>query len=220
MAPLWSDVPALLGRWHSARDHGAAREAVAFLEVELRLAFPPAARRRWPPEQLEDALRGFLARLLDRPLPNIPADPRAYLLRGFRNWCISVDRRGRREEPLDEEMFPAPEPDEDVDDRAARRQQVSSAMEALAIADAVALKMVDAPDWLTDAEISWLSERAGRTESEVRTMLLSAPDLYDLTFLFDPGTPNDAERRHRMERFRRRRGRAREALRSRIGVAP
>jgi len=92
------------------------------------------------------------------------------------------------------------------------------------MADRVALKLDHSPEWLTDEEIRWLSKRAGLGISDLWKAIneannTAANKMHALTRLFDPceDDANDPEsRRKRMERFRRRRARAREKLKALI----
>lgn len=212
--PLWRKSLSDLESWHQCRDRRAATAALTFFEVQFRATIPPAVRRRWPPEQVDDAIQAFLQRLLERPLPPQIDDPKAYLLRAFANACIDIER-GRRRRPAepceDIEELPTSEDPSDAKDRLLA---LESRLREMRIEDRVALKMVDAPLTLTDDEFAWLARRAGLAENEVRKRVLAHPPVYDLTFLFDPGPPSaDAsERRDRMERFRKRRERARKAI--------
>lgn len=214
MLPAWSTIPDQLTAWHAHGDRNAAAEAIRFLEIELRLAFPPAARRRWPSQQLDDALQGFLTRLLQRPLPTRPTDPNGYLKRAFRNWCVSIERRNR-EIPTDDAVFvELPATTSDAGEIQQQRDHAIRAVGALRIEDRVAIKLVDAPEWLNDVELGWLAERADLTTAAVSLLVQNAPDILILSILFDPGPePTTVEaRRTRLERFRKRRNRARDAL--------
>lgn len=216
----WQDAVADLALWHGERRASAARSALTFIEAELRLAVPPLVRRSWPEEQVDDVLREFLARLLDRPLPADVEDPRRYLIRAFRNSCIDRHRalQRRMEVPIPEPTTwePAeagPSPAQRIEDQE-RARWVQGALEALPLADRVAIKLVDAPEWLDEAELAWLAERTGLSIEATSSAIQAAGDVYALTELFDPPTLGGADdRRQRMERFRRRRGRAREKLR-------
>lgn len=214
MLPAWSTIPDQLTAWHAHGDRNAAAEAITFLEIELRLAFPPAARRRWPAQQLDDALQGFLTRLLQRPLPVRPTDPKGYLKRAFRNWCISLERRNR-EIPTDDAVFvdlPATSNDDvETQQRVAR---AARAMQELRIEDRVVIKLVEAPEWLDHVEWTWLAERSDLTTDAATLLARNATDILALSLLFDPGPePTTVEaRRTRLERFRKRRNRARDAL--------
>jgi hypothetical protein len=76
--------------------------------------------------------------------------------------------------------------------------------------------MTDAPELLTWEELSWLGARAGLSADAARERVMGGPSVYELTLLFDPGdAPIDGkDRRDRMERFRKRRERARQRLRA------
>lgn len=218
----WREAIDHLSVWHSKQDRRAAAAALAFVEVELRLRIPPAARRRWPREQVEDALQSFLLRLIQKPLPTLVEHPAAYLTRMFRNWCIDIER-GRQRAPTEpwedatlvEQIHPEPSVRQDL-------ERLTAALAALSIDDRVAIKMTDAPEILTWEEFDWLGSRAGLSALEVRDRVMACPPVFELTLLFDPGeAPADAQmRRDRMERFRKRRERARQRLRDRLGRAP
>lgn len=213
----WAGAVKNLATWHRARDRGAARAGLTFLEIQLRRRIPAEVRRRWPTEQVEDTLQGFLERLLSRPLPAAAAEaPAGYLCRAFRNWCIDVERGRRRRstEPWDDDAEFAVA--RDRPDHAARErlEKTVAALGGLSVADRTALKLAHAPDLLTDEELDWLGARCGIAPAAVDARLRTNPSVYDLTLLFDPGPePTDAKgRRDRMERFRKRRERARERL--------
>jgi DNA-directed RNA polymerase specialized sigma24 family protein len=206
-----------LQAWHDRRDQAAGESAISFLEVELRRRVPAAARRRWPEEQLHDALQGFLARLVERPLPpTIKSHPQAYLTTSFRHWCIDIERGRQRHaaEPWeDNDQTVTAEPAPEVRERVER---VTQALDALPVEDRVVLKMTDAPELLTWLELDWLARRSASSADDVRARVLRCPPVYELTLIFDPGPePGDAKgRRDRMERFRKRRERARSRLRA------
>ena len=206
--------------WHAHGDREAARSALEYLEVELRLRIPAAARRRWPAEQVEDALQGFLTRLLKRPLPETAVErPAAYLARAFRNWCIDIERGRKRHagEPWDDNT--PGEWDSGSPETRQRLERVAAALDALSVEDRVAIKMTDAPEMLTEVELAWLGARAGLALDTVASKVLACPPVFELTLIFDPGPdPRDGkERRDRMERFRKRRERARTRLRALLG---
>lgn len=208
-----------LKRWHQHGDARAAELALTFIESVLRRCVPPAARRRWPPQQVEDAVQGFLVRLLEQPLPaGVLNRPAAYLIRSFRNWCIDAER-GRKRDPVEpwEELPPTVQSPTPPEVRQHLKQTVS-ALDTLPIAERVALKMTDAPQLLTWEELGWLGTRSGLSAEAVRQKVLSAPPVFELTFLFDPGPPptDKKTRRDRMERFRKRRERARARLRAAV----
>lgn len=217
----WRQAVTDLAAWHTERRATAARSALAFIESELRLAIPPLVRRTWPEELVEDALREFLTRLLEHPLPNAIDDPRRYLIRSFRNRCIDLHRaQQRRHEVATSEQpgWEPPEPGPTAAERLEEQEQSTAlrdALKSLPIADRVAVKLVDAPEWLDAVEFAWLVQRSGETPEAVRRAITAADEVFALTELFDPPVPGQPDdRRLRMERFRRRRGRARERLRS------
>jgi len=221
----WETIAVLLGRWHEARDRNSLRLGVEFLERELRLMVPPIVRRRWPEDLIEDALQGFLGKLIEKPLTTELASPKAFFARAFRNHCIDLhEQRSRQPDAksvdimeLDESLPDTREGADQALQSQERARHVREALDGLSLSDRVALKLELAPQWLTEAEMAWLAERTGRPEEAVRGALSDAPDMYAVSKIFDPGddAPDDLDaRRHRMERFRRRRDRAREKLRS------
>lgn len=219
-AYTWEDAWADLELWHAEHRVSAARSALQFIESELRLRAPPEARGPANVEILNDALQNFLEGLLKKPLPCLPENPRAYLRRALRNRCIDLLRKQQRrsEVPIQEDQgreSPANEPPADHGmERHEDAAQLRAALATLAIQDRVALKLVDAPELLDTQELRWLGERGRLSQDQVLERIHAATDVYHLTEIFDP--PKDAavdDRRHRMERFRRRRGRARDKLR-------
>lgn len=218
---LWVQLMADLSAWHTHGDRGAARAAVSFLEPELRLAIPPLVRRTWPVETVEDALREFIARLLERPLSGDIREPRRYLFRAFRNSCIDLHRALQRRDETPMDAIPGWEPTQETPDveaaleRRAEATRVRVALDALPVADRVALKLVDAPEWLDSGELGWLADRSGLPPAQMATRVEKSRDVFALTELFDPRVPGEPDdRRKRMERFRRRRARARAKLRA------
>jgi len=210
----WGSAVAALRNWHQRRSRSAARSALEFLEPQLRLQVPPLVRRTWPSELVEDALRGFLTRLLERPLPDEIDSPRRYLTSAFRNRLIDLHRaqQRRNEVPPPEDSDWPPGEEESPEMRIEREQQASelaTALASLSMADRVALKLVDAPEWLSSEEVAWLAAKSGSTHQGVVEAIDSARDVHDLTLIFDPKGSVDDSRRLRMERFRRRRARAR-----------
>lgn len=221
----WEMVEGDLRRWHEVRDRNAARRALEFIEVELRLMIPPLVRRTWPQDHVEDAISSFLCMLLERPISEDLVSPRSYFRRAFTNHCIDAyrSRQRLREEPMEETFTPlemAPLPDEalmDADTRRERSGKLHKVLERMSLADRVVLKLEHAPEWLTSEEISWLAGRSHMDEAGVQEAVASSRTNHALSRIFDPGDddPDDmAARRKRMERFRRRRARAREKLRA------
>lgn len=218
----WDVLGEELRRWHGVGDRTALRSALEFLEPELRRMVPALVRRTWPKDAVEDALRDFLVKVIEVPLSPGVGDLRRYVARAFRNHCIDAheSRRRRRETPLDAAPGWEP-PSDDTPAKAAleaeRETHLRAALQCLDISDRVALKLVDAPELLDDQEIRWLAERVGREPGAIRAAIAVAADVHDLTYVFDLGDddPGDPQsRRKRMERFRRRRTRAREKLRA------
>jgi DNA-directed RNA polymerase specialized sigma24 family protein len=221
----WDAIGDELRRWHASGDQEAGRSALAFLEPELRRMVPGLVRRTWPSDVIEDALRDFLVKVVEVPLPTGIDDLRRYLGRAFRNHCIDVhEARSRRRETLvDDAPGGWESPSEDrvspvtlVLD-AERGRHLRAALQRLEIADRIVLKLDHAPELLEDDEVRWLADRAGMEPATIRQVVTSAEDVHDLTRIFDPQDDNPSDpqgRRKRMERFRRRRARARDKLRA------
>lgn len=219
----WETLRLALAKWHADRDRVLGRRVFTFLEQELRLMVPPLVRRAWPEDLVDDVLRSVLAELAQNPLKEGVLAIQPYLRRLLRNRFIDGNRRRRRraEVPLTEvaqrssEDVRVPESLE-VALRHNVAHRVNRALEQLSMADRVGLKLVEAPEWLNEDELSWLARRAGRSVTEVQTAIVAARDVHALTRMFDPGD-DDADdrdaRRRRMERFRRRRERALKKLR-------
>jgi DNA-directed RNA polymerase specialized sigma24 family protein len=221
----WDAIGDELRRWHASGDREAGRSALAFLEPELRRMVPGLARRTWPGDVIEDTLRDFLAKVIEVPLPAGIDDLRRYLGRAFRNHCIDVHeaRSRRRETPLDDAAGGWEPPSEDGVSPATlaldaeRGRHLRAALQRLEIADRIVLKLDHAPELLEDDEVRWLADRAAMEPATIRQAVTSAEDVHDLTRVFDPEDDNPSdpqERRKRMERFRRRRARARDKLRA------
>ena len=218
----WEKAISDLAIWHTYRSATAARASIAFIESELRLSVPPLVRRTWPAEDVDDALREFLTRLLERPLPSEIDDPKRYVVRAFRNRCIDLHRAQQRHREAVEGQAFEWTAESAVEGRVASRLEEQQRADAVQIAvhqlppaDRIALKLVDAPEWLDATEIEWLANRLGIGASDVRGRLSAADGIHSLTEIFDPPVPGEQDdRRLRMERFRRRRARAREKLRA------
>lgn len=218
----WDVAADGLRLWHVTRDGAAVRTAIEFVESELRQMVPAPVRRRWPEDLVEEALRSFLLRILDQPLPEDIGNLRGYLRRAFRNHCIDLYRaqNRRREMPLDQAPagWDLPQDDESLDAALTERthaRDVERALSQLEIADRIVLELEYAPASLSDEDIAWLGDRFGKAAPEVRSLIAAASGMHEFTRIFDPGDddPEDPKaRRKRMERFRRRRARAREKL--------
>ena len=206
-----------LASWHTDRDRRAAERALGFLEKELRRRIPRRVRGRWPPEEIEEALQGVLMRFLQREIPeNGRQNPAAYVTKIFRNWCLDIERgRTRRAtEPLtDAHAAQAATPA--VGAAGLELSRLAAALADMPVEDRVVLKLAAAPATLTWGELTWLGSRTGESAEAVRDAVFACREVYDLTLIFDPGPPpeNTKERRKRMERFRKRRERARSKLR-------
>ncbi len=218
----WNNALDLLLQWHIERSQDVGRSVFGFIESELRLMIPVVVRRFWPSDLMEDALQDFLARLIKHPLDGDITNLRAYLRRAFANHCI--DRYRARERKLDtsceagagEWMYSEEESTHHAVLLNERRVWIHSALARLSPADRVVLKLEFAPEWLDDDEVVWLAKNTDSNPQEVREAINTAEDMYALSKVFDPGSDNPDEpeaRRLRMERFRRRRARARDKLR-------
>jgi DNA-directed RNA polymerase specialized sigma24 family protein len=223
----WDVAADSLRLWHVTRDGAAVQTAFEFVESELRQMVPASVRRRWPEDLVEEALRSFLLRLLDQPLPEDIGNLRGYLRRAFRNHCIDLYRaqNRRREMPLDQAPAGWDLPEDDESPEAVLKvrthaQDVERALRQLETADRIVLVLEYVPASLSDQDIAWLSDRLGKAPPEVRSLIAAASDMHEFTRIFDPGDddPEDPKvRRKRMERFRRRRARAREKLLALLG---
>lgn len=221
----WDNALDLLLRWHEEGRPEVGRAVLRFIESELRLMTPALVRRSWPGDLVEDALRDFLARLVEHRLPSDIADLRAYLRRAYGNHCIDSYRARARKRETSIEASPG-EWERPADPEASplhavlrdeQRARVHAALTRVPLADRVVLKLELAPEWLEEKEVAWLAERTALNRHAVREAIDAAHDMHALTRVFDPGDddPDDPEaRRMRMERFRRRRARAREKLRA------
>ncbi len=221
----WANALELFRRWHQKRRPEEGRAVLFFIESELRLMTPAKVRRSWPNDLVEDALRDFLARLVEHQLPSDISDFRAYLRRAFGNHCIDSyrARTRKRETAFEASAGEWERPEDPVASplravlRDEQRASVHAALARLSPADRVVLKLELAPEWLEEEEVAWLAERTASNQHEVREAIDVAEDMHALTRIFEPGhdEPDDPEaRRIRMERFRRRRARAREKLRA------
>lgn len=217
--PDWDRILRSFQRWHEQGDRGAAEYGCAEVERFLRGRLPPMVARRWSPDQIDDAVQGFLEKRLATPLVEAAIEcPAAWMRTSFRRWCI--DRYRKRKEDRTEPLDPTAEVGV-MTSRPEHRERIaraSTALGRLSVADRVAIKLVDLPLGLDRDELDWLARRCGRSADEVRGIALSAPDVFELTFLVDPGAvPSDArDRRRRMERFRKQRNRARQRLREQL----
>jgi DNA-directed RNA polymerase specialized sigma24 family protein len=220
----WDQVASALARWHDVGDRSACRAALTFLESEFRAMVPPVVRRTWPADQVVDILRDVLRRLLEqRCVPTDLRSPRGYFRAMLRTAFIE-EHRQRLRRP--EELLAARDADPEQIEDAARDQfdQVAAsersavlraALTQLSLPDRVALKLEHDPDWLDAEEAAWLAARNGCSVDAVVARASPVRDMYEITKLFDPGDddPSDGQaRRKRMERFRKRRDRARDEL--------
>ena len=224
----WFEAVAGLDTWRRNGDRRAGRAALGFLEPRLRTMVPRRVKESWPSDLLEQSLQDFLERLLRNPLPEGLEEPERYVARALKNHFIDAWRRERRKHVIETPEANQPAGWEPVavdqasgETRIAAREQrtrVVGALNRLGTADRVALKLQLAPEWLTDTELEWLAARTRTTPDEVRAAILAADTVYELTLVFDPDygakPPDEQARRKRMERFRRRRARARDKLRA------
>ena len=184
---------------------------------------PALVRRTWPEDLVEDAIRAFLLKQLEKPLPPHIGMPRNFMAKAFRFHCIDCYEAPHRQESQgDQETAPrelATEGSSSPEARALqaeRARALRAALQTLDLEDRIVLKLDDAPELLDDEELGWMGARLGLDNATVLDAVLSADGIYAITHLFDPGddVPGDVEaRRKRMERFRRRRARARDKLR-------
>ena len=222
----WKKAQEELGSWHKTKNRNVGNKVLSFLETELRLMIPPLVKRTWPEELLEDTLQNFLLKILEVPLSHNIDNFAGYICRSFKNYCIDVHRdQQRKQKTAREKCLPELRPagtsakfsQETAIYQRERRKILHESLKKLDIADRVALKLENSPHWLTDFEIKWLSDRSGKEVSDVRKVINQTNDTYELTLIFDPvkDEMNDRHsRRKRMERFRRRRARARQKLRT------
>lgn len=220
----WNHVAAALALWHDCQDRSAGRAALVFLESEFRAMVPTVVRRTWPPDLVEDTLRDLLRRLLERRC--VPPDlhsPRGYFRNMLRNAFIEEHRqRQHRPDDLLAERDVGPDQIEDIApgqfNQVADNERstiLRAALTQLSLPDRVALKLEHDPDWLDAEEAAWLAARNGCSVDEVVERASAVRDMYEITLLFDPSDdgPSDPQaRRKRMERFRKRRDRARDQL--------
>ena len=194
-----------------------------FLETHFRDRTPVFGDGNVPSDFRDTVLQSFLARLLERPLPEreVP-NPRGYFTTIYRRHGLDLIRKRQRREAKVEggiqDVLPNPCSSDAAQEAHARERlrRVEQAMRQLPIADRVVLKVSEAPRWLTSEENAWLAARASLSVDELQSRLSGAVTRYEVTLVFDPGdTKEDAtSRRKRMERFRRRQARARGKLRS------
>lgn len=224
----WETLAIELRHWHESRDRDAGRAALAFLEVELRLMVPALVRRTWPDHLVEEALGAFLLKLLEKPLPRDIERLRGYVARAFRHHCVDCYEARRRQgaadgsevAPWEAPMEGAPSP-EVLALQVEQARELREALGKLDIADRIVLKLDDAPELLDDEELDWMGARLGLDNAAVLAAVMAAEGPYAVTHVFDPGDdlPDDGEaRRKRMERFRRRRARARDKIRALLAV--
>jgi DNA-directed RNA polymerase specialized sigma24 family protein len=219
----WETAQHLLLQWHEARLPNVGRAVFTFIEEELRLMIPPLVQRTWPEDLIEDALRSFLTRLIERPLTHEINNLRSYLRRTFNNHCIDCHRARMRmpEIPFEPHLHEGRHLDDNLSSKldqmlvADEHKRLHAAMARLPIRDRIALKLELAPEWLSEEEASWLAARAGSSMAHVWDAIRDAADMHALTRIFDPDEDDPLHpesRRRRMERFRRCRERARARL--------
>ena len=232
----WSDVPDKLRQWHENGCRESARVALRFLEKQFRSMIPGIVRRKWPEDLIESELQERLKKFLEEPLSDNIEKPERYFRKCLQHHFINVYRKqkGNLEmQRFDEgETLKSPPVEHSATFTSSTRSPEASlkelqrarslheALQQLSVADRVALKLVSCPLWLDDEEISWLAGRCEKKPDEVIAETKSIDDVYELTRLFDPGEddPDDGKaRRKRMERFRKRRSRARKKLYTMLG---
>jgi hypothetical protein len=234
----WRGYGEALSRWHADRERSGLSEALAAIRRAAGEWFPAGARRRWSAAAREDAVSGFIERLLEKPLPTpVAASAKAYLRESFRNHCLSLERHDRaRPAHLsdDPEQATIASAYADAAERARSvenerieslaREEIIAAFERLAQDDSIALKLLVAPDRLSHAELEELARRNRIPIHELLSRLHAANTSYDLTLLLDPPAGNESAdqeaRRKRLERFRRRCNRARDTLHRLLGERP
>jgi DNA-directed RNA polymerase specialized sigma24 family protein len=216
----WADALADLAAWRKKRDRAAAHRALGFLEPQLRARVPVRARRRLGGDVTDEGVQSFLEKLLRIELDPEIRHPRAYVVRAFKNHFLDLEEtrarlpsKGLHEVADLESALPSPEA---VVESAQVETRLHKAIESLAIPDRVALKLADAPEWITDDELRWLANETGRGPAELPPLIVAIESAFDAMEVFEGEAPGDKEssRRHRMERFRRRRARARAKLRA------
>jgi len=185
---------------------------------------PQIAKAKWPKDLIDEALRSFIFKLLKKPLPDNIDNFAGYISRAFRNHCFDMHKARRSKKTISVEDTPDGwEPVDKITPSALvvalqreRSKKLHTAISKLDIADRIVLKLANAPEWLDEKEVLWLADRSNMTITEARLALSEADDMYAMSRVFDPGDddPKDkAKRRTRMERFRKRRARARKKLR-------
>ena len=219
----WASALTDLVSWRERGDRTAARRALTFLEPQFRARVPARARRRLGTAVIDDGLQSFLEKLLRVRLDPTAAYPRAYLIRSFKNHFVDLEEAQARLPSaflpdLPEQESPLPDP-ESLLRSAQDCERLRRALASLSTPDRVALKLADAPEWITDDEMAWLADETGRSVAQVEALIGSVDSPFDAMEAFEPSDREELEgsRRHRMERFRRRRARAREKLRTAFG---
>lgn len=219
----WSDVPKLLNSWHSERDRLVLGQILRFVEAELRAKGRAIVRGQLYERHFEDALQRLLCLLMRKPLREEVRHPEKYLSNKLRWLCLDERRRAKdgRHTSLTadhvdaDRMSPQPQAADAVLQTRSQTEALRSALRQLKTQDRVAILLVAAPQELTEPDLRWLASRCGLSVSATERAAIQAGDAYTCSLLFDPGDddPDDLMlRRKRLERFRRRRGRARAAL--------
>ncbi len=217
----WAAVVSGLGAWHGGGDRAAGERALVEVEQWLRTRIAPRLGRRAKAEDIESLFQDVLTRLWTEDLFTGVDAPAAFLWTVVRRmWIDRVRKRDRRTDtvPLDPDAPRAdPSPADPV--HGVALEQVAAKLETLRIEDRVHVKICDLPHALSWEELEWMARRCGQSANAVRDAVLDREaDAYALSFLVDPGPEPTTEkgRRDRLERFRRRRSRARERLRAAV----
>ncbi len=218
----WIDCYAGLVRWRVAGDRHAAEEALRFLEPQLRVRVPLWVREGLGQAAVDALVQSFLEKMLAVSLPQTVESPRGYLIRAFQNHARSEVRSLRRRKEVPEQDLPAlsaaVEPDGPIEvERSRSRVLLLAALERLSVEDRIILKLQIVPEWISPQDLLWLSGRTGASPAEISHRIICAEGSYELSLVFEPSTGragSKKDRSRRLDRFRKRKDRALERLRT------
>lgn len=216
----WTAIVAGLRAWHQDHNRPAGERALVAVEQWLRTRQAARLRRQASAEDIDALFQDVLTRLWTRDLLSDAESPAAFLSTVVRNlWLDRVRKRSRQDakhKPLTAEM-PEADPSPASPEHRIELERVTAVLQTLRIEDRVHIKICDLPHALSWEELTWMAQRCGEAATAVRDAVLAADaDAFSVSFLVDPGPAptTKKERRDRLERFRRRRSRARTQLRA------
>lgn len=232
----WNNVYPLLLRFKATNDAVLGNVVFAFLHEKLSRMVPLKVGEAGRADVVQVFLRSLLEKKRETFAPNVD-NAQAWFRTGLKRKAIDIHRKLMRtpegfletNDPDESESTEAwlanivfalePSRESCVEQEALAREnarRIEDAMAQIKVPSRTILRLLLAPENLSDTESDWLSEQMGADVEVVRKRALEAAgDARACSFLVDPpvvGEEDDS--RKRLERFRKRRARARDELRS------